>query len=58
LKDGVFDATATQQTQQTGRMGVDSAIAIVAGQKLSAEQLQDGTLTTKDNVEGFIAEHP
>jgi len=58
LKDGVFDVTATQQTQKMGRMGVDAAIALVAGEKLPAEQLQTATLTTKDNVEGFIAKHP
>jgi ribose transport system substrate-binding protein len=58
LKQGVFDVTATQQTQKMGRMGVDSAIALVAGQKPPAEQLQDATLTTKDNVDQFIAKHP
>lgn len=58
LKQGVFDVTATQQTQKMGRMGVDSAIALVAGQKPAAEQLQDATLTTKDNVDQFIAKHP
>lgn len=58
LRDGVFDVTATQQTQKMGRMGVDSAIALVKGEKLPAEQLQDATLTTKDNVEGFIKKHP
>jgi ribose transport system substrate-binding protein len=41
-----------------GRMGVDAAIELVAGKKLSAIQLQDATLTTKDNVSGFIAQHP
>jgi len=58
LKQGVFDVTATQQTQKMGRMGVDAAIALVAGEKLPAAQLQDATLTTKDNVDGFIAKHP
>ncbi len=58
LKDGVFDVTATQQTQKMGRLGVDAAIALVAGQKLPAEQLQDATLTTKENVGQFIANHP
>ena len=58
LKNGVFDVTATQQTQKMGRMGVDAAIELVAGKKLPAEQLQDATLTTKDNVAGFIAKHP
>ena len=58
LRDGVFDVTATQQTQKMGRMAVDSAIDLVAGNKLPAEQLQGATLTTKDNVDGFIAKHP
>jgi ribose transport system substrate-binding protein len=58
LKEGVFDVTATQQTQGMGRLAVESAIKLVAGEKVPAEQLQDATLTTKDNVEGFIAKHP
>jgi ribose transport system substrate-binding protein len=58
LKEGVFDVTATQQTQLMGRLAVDNAIKLVAGEKVAADQLQDATLTTKDNVEGFIAKHP
>ena len=58
LKQGVFDATATQQTQKMGRMGVDAAIALEEGKSVPAVQLQDATLTTKDNVDGFIANHP
>lgn len=58
LKDGVFDVTATQQTQGMGRLAVDSAIKIVAGEKVEAQQLLDATLTTKDNVAGFIEKHP
>jgi ribose transport system substrate-binding protein len=58
LKEGVFDVTATQQTQKMGRLGVDAAIALVAGEKVPAMQLQDATLTTKENVEQFIANHP
>jgi len=58
LKDGVFDVTATQQTQGMGRLSVDAAIALVAGQSVPAMQLQDATLTTAENVEQFIAEHP
>ncbi len=58
LKDGVFDVTATQQTQKMGRMGLDAAIVLVEGKKLPPEQLQDATLTTKDNVDSFIAKHP
>lgn len=58
LKDGVFDVTATQQTQGMGRLAVDSAVKLVAGEKLAADQLQDATLTTKDNVAQFIEKHP
>jgi ribose transport system substrate-binding protein len=58
LKEGVFDVTATQQTQGMGRLAVDSAIKLIAGESVPAEQLQDATLTTKDNVEQFIATHP
>ncbi|WP_210529298.1 sugar ABC transporter substrate-binding protein [Rubellimicrobium arenae] len=58
LRDGVFDVTATQQTQLMGRLAVDSAISIVGGQEVPAEQLQAATLTTKDNVEPFIENHP
>ena len=58
LKDGVFDVTATQQTMGMGRMGVDAAIALVGGKTVPAVQLQDATLTTKDNVDKFIANHP
>lgn len=58
LKNGVFDVTATQQTQKMGRMAVDMAVKIVGGEKVEPVQLMDATLTTKDNVEGFIANHP
>ena len=39
-------------------MAVECAIKLVAGENVPAEQLQDATLTTKDNVDGFIANHP
>jgi len=58
LKDGVFDVTVTQQTQKMGRLAVDSAIALVKGETVPAEQLQPATLTTKENVAQFVAEHP
>jgi ribose transport system substrate-binding protein len=41
-----------------GRLAVDAAIKLVAGETVPAEQLQDATLTTKDNVDQFIAKHP
>ncbi len=34
----------------------NSAIKLIAGEPVPAEQLQDATLTTKENVEQFIAE--
>lgn len=58
LKNGTFDVTATQQTQRMGRTAVDDALKLVAGEKLPPEQLLDATLTTKENVAGFIASHP
>lgn len=58
LKNGVFDVTATQKTQFMGRLGVDMAIKLAAGEMVPAIQLQDATLTTKENVEGFIKDHP
>ncbi|MBD8554298.1 sugar ABC transporter substrate-binding protein [Rhizobium sp. CFBP 8762] len=58
LKNGVFDVTATQQTQKMGRDAVDMAAKIVGGEKVPAVQLSEATLTTKDNVDGFIANHP
>ncbi len=58
LRDGVFDVTATQQTQQMGRLAVDSAIKLKAGETVPPQQLLEATLTTKENVDKFIAEHP
>ncbi|TPE47974.1 sugar ABC transporter substrate-binding protein [Amaricoccus solimangrovi] len=58
LKNGVFDVTATQQTQLMGRMAVESAKKLVAGEDVPAEQLLPATLTTTENVDGFIANHP
>lgn len=58
LRDGVFDVTATQQTQKMGRMAVEMAVKIAGGEEIAPEQLLEATLTTTENVEGFIAEHP
>ncbi|MFP8966479.1 sugar ABC transporter substrate-binding protein [Pokkaliibacter sp. CJK22405] len=58
IRDGVFDVTATQQTQKMGRLAVDMADKLVKGDKVEPVQLLDATLTTKDNVDGFIANHP
>ena len=58
VKSGTLAATMTQQTQLMGRMALDSAMKLAKGEKVPAEQLQNATLTTTDNVDGFIAEHP
>ncbi|CDN51083.1 sugar ABC transporter substrate-binding protein [Neorhizobium galegae] len=58
LSKGVFNVTATQQTQKMGRDAVENAVKLVAGEKVPPVQLMDATLTTKENVAGFIANHP
>ena len=57
-KDGTLDATMTQRTQFMGKLALQSALDLVAGKTLPPEQLQDAALTTKDNVDGYIANHP
>jgi len=58
LRDGVFDVTATQSTRTMGRLAVDSAIKVAAGEEVPKEQIIDAVLTTQDNVQQFIDEHP
>lgn len=58
VRDGVLDATMTQRTQAMGRMALEDAIAMADGKKFPAEQLQEATLTTKENVGPFIEQHP
>jgi ribose transport system substrate-binding protein len=58
VRSGVLDATMTQRTQAMGRLSLDSALDLVAGRKLAPVQLQAAALTTKENVDQFIAEHP
>lgn len=58
IRDGVFDVTATQQTQLMGRLAIDSAIQLVNGDDIPKENRLKATLTTKENVQAFIAEHP
>jgi ribose transport system substrate-binding protein len=58
VKDGTLDATMTQRTQYMGKLALQSALDLVAGKKVPAEQLQDAALTTKDNAEQYIANHP
>ena len=58
VKSGTLDATMTQQTQLMGRLAVSSALDLIAGKPVPKEQLQPATLTTKENVEPFIENHP
>jgi ribose transport system substrate-binding protein len=58
LAESGFDATATQQVRGIGRLAVDSAVKLAAGETLPAEQLLPGFLTTPDNAAQFVAEHP
>lgn len=58
LKEGVFDVTATQSTRTMGRLAVDSSIKLAAGESVPAEQIIDAVLTTQENVQQFIDDHP
>ena len=58
VKDGTLDATMTQKTQYMGRLALDSALELIAGKSVPKTQLQPAELTTKENVEPFIKQHP
>jgi ribose transport system substrate-binding protein len=58
VRDGVVDATMTQQTQRMGRMAVQSAQRLMDDGTVPEEQLLPAFLTTKDNVARYIEEHP
>lgn len=58
VKSGTLAATITQPTQAMGRLALESALKLAAGEEVPAEQLQEGVLTTKENVDPFIANHP
>lgn len=58
VKAGSVDATMTQQTQFMGRLALDSALKLVNHESVPKEQLQKAILTTKDNVDQYIAKHP
>ncbi|WP_162240188.1 substrate-binding domain-containing protein, partial [Rathayibacter sp. Leaf296] len=50
VKDGTLGATITQPTQGMGKLALESALELADGGEVPAEQLQEGVLTTKDNV--------
>lgn len=58
VRDGSLDATATQQTVAMGRLALDSALDLLEGKELPAEQLMEVTLTTAENAQAFIDNHP
>jgi ribose transport system substrate-binding protein len=58
VKDGVLDATMTQKTQYMGKLALDSALDLIAKKELPKEQLQEAALTTKENVDPYIQQHP
>ncbi len=58
VQDGTLAATITQPTQAMGKLALESAVQLANGDELPAEQLQEGVLTTADNVAPFIAQHP
>lgn len=58
VRDGVIDATMTQQTQRMGRMAVQSAQTLIKGESVPKQQLLPAFLTTKANAAEYIASHP
>jgi ribose transport system substrate-binding protein len=58
VKAGKLDATMTQKTQYMGKLAVESALDLIAGKEVPKEQLQPAVLTTKENVDPFIENHP
>lgn len=58
VESGLLGATVTQQTTLMGKLALQSALQLIDGEDVPAEQLQDGILTTKDNVAELLAEHP
>ena len=56
--DGELGATIVQQTTLMGKMAVDSALQLIDGEELPAEQLQEGILATKDNAAQYLEDHP
>ncbi|WP_257232295.1 sugar ABC transporter substrate-binding protein [Streptomyces sp. Rer75] len=61
VRRGTIDATMVQQTRKMGRMSVNTAVDIIKGKKVPAEQLQPAfLLTSKDKKKAtqFINTHP
>lgn len=53
-----FMVTATQRTREMGRLAVDSALAVAAGEEVPAEQITVAALTTCEEASGYFENHP
>lgn len=58
LKNGGFDATMTQKVRAMGRWAFQAVLDLLAGKEVQKENKMPATLTTPENVDQFIAEHP
>lgn len=58
VQNGTLDATMTQPTFLMGRLAVDAVTDLLSGKKLPADQPKVPILTTKENVEQFLKNHP
>ncbi|HUG62275.1 MAG TPA: substrate-binding domain-containing protein [Methylomirabilota bacterium] len=56
--DGPFIVTATQSTQLMGRLAVDSAIKVAAGEEVPERQIPNAVLTTCEDAPKFVENHP
>lgn len=55
---GPYIVTATQSTRTMGKMAVDSAIAVAAGETVPERQTPNAVLTTCDMAGEFLTNHP
>lgn len=53
-----FIVTATQRTREMGRLAVDSALKVAAGETVPAEQITVAALTKCEDAAGYYENHP
>lgn len=58
VADGQLAATITQPTFKIGTLAVESVRGLLDKKAVPAEQLQQGVLTTKENANLFLEQHP
>jgi ribose transport system substrate-binding protein len=56
--EGPFIVTATQSTQLMGRLAVDSAIKVAAGEEVPERQIPNAVLTTCADAPKYVENHP